>query len=655
MAGIQSLDANTSVTFSERDGSRSLVFVEAGGIFARPKLVRTLKKAGAIICSDPNHARYILVDSSTDQGRLFVRDWGQDPGKVVLEYTWVGNDSWGGCKTQDDGLPINDTDELNPLPTPRCTPVIQADLSSQQPSAMVMGESPGQATRDGQIGLQSARSSVPNTGFAPLSYPGSSSDVMVTQGLQPNGLVPGDHITTPYQFSQDTQNEMVQIHPLVLANLLSQRSNSQSGAQCYDGFTMAYIDSMKVHNLTPAMLNASFVAPAPILSHQPQSSTQNDHLLSLTHESKVLEVKRYTPSSNISSPSSGLKTSTPSPSPLSPPSSQRHETNITAPTRSKPASYIGPSRLPHSIPATPKTISPSTKIFTNATGEELAFFVQIDLNNRFSVVSLIKKHGGKITNSHTAADYSILFSRSKTFQDLLKSTVRLADLQLVLHSDYSFELPGQSGQKRRISSSDQDEAAEAKRIRKNERQRKARMNRRGTVSIPASDDRETRTKSPTPPPENTQIPRHNGSFGYSDPEREFASRYIEILLERDHHMTIHEITEKIFLKMAIQHKEVRNECTEHKPLFISAGGPKTSPKTLQELEECDLQVISQFFASGGDKEADGDDNTLIWEQLSSQTPCRSAESWEEFYNVHHIAVNQRYHQLIEDSPSEIAA
>lgn len=58
-----------------------------------------------------------MVDANTDPGRQFIRDWGTDPIKVVLEYTWVNksveagrallyNDIWGGCIALDDGEPI---------------------------------------------------------------------------------------------------------------------------------------------------------------------------------------------------------------------------------------------------------------------------------------------------------------------------------------------------------------------------------------------------------------------------------------------------------------------------------------------------------------------------------------------------------------------
>ena len=81
-----------------------------------------MQKTGAIICSGPKEAQVILVNSHSDQGRQFIRDWGGDTNKVVLEHSWVQasitagkvlneDDNWGGCLAVDDGLPIGEKDE----------------------------------------------------------------------------------------------------------------------------------------------------------------------------------------------------------------------------------------------------------------------------------------------------------------------------------------------------------------------------------------------------------------------------------------------------------------------------------------------------------------------------------------------------------------
>ena len=126
---------NSPAIFHDTDGQPLRVFVEASGIVHRPKLVRTLKvcclhiaitvkggsrvqKTGAEICNDPKQAQVILVDSRSFEGRNFIRDWGSDVNKVVLEHSWVAksleagralreDEQWGDCLTQDDGLALD--------------------------------------------------------------------------------------------------------------------------------------------------------------------------------------------------------------------------------------------------------------------------------------------------------------------------------------------------------------------------------------------------------------------------------------------------------------------------------------------------------------------------------------------------------------------
>lgn len=75
-----------------------------------------------MICHGPAQAHVILVDSTTDPGIQFIRDWGTDPAKFVLEYSWarkcveagrplLQNDNWGDCVARDDGRSISGTNE----------------------------------------------------------------------------------------------------------------------------------------------------------------------------------------------------------------------------------------------------------------------------------------------------------------------------------------------------------------------------------------------------------------------------------------------------------------------------------------------------------------------------------------------------------------
>jgi hypothetical protein len=79
------------------------------------------QRLGANISTSVSLAQLILVDSSTKPGRQFIRDWGQDNNKAVLEFGWARKsieagrallqaDNWGGCKAIDDGTPSDDDD-----------------------------------------------------------------------------------------------------------------------------------------------------------------------------------------------------------------------------------------------------------------------------------------------------------------------------------------------------------------------------------------------------------------------------------------------------------------------------------------------------------------------------------------------------------------
>ena len=96
-----------------------------------------IQKAGAIICSGPKEAQVILVNTHSHQGRQFIRDWGGDTNKVVLEHSWVQtsiaagkvlneDDNWGGCLTVDDGLPIGEDESDDVAKSARVLKVVSS-------------------------------------------------------------------------------------------------------------------------------------------------------------------------------------------------------------------------------------------------------------------------------------------------------------------------------------------------------------------------------------------------------------------------------------------------------------------------------------------------------------------------------------------------
>ncbi|KAH8120194.1 hypothetical protein DFH11DRAFT_1722036 [Phellopilus nigrolimitatus] len=108
---------NRPPVFLDNDGIPLNIFVESNGVSEnRPRLVRSLRNHGANICADVSLSRIIIVEPNSPEGRQFVRDWGADPGKIILEVAWIHRsidaghalleqDAWGGCGNLD-GTPL---------------------------------------------------------------------------------------------------------------------------------------------------------------------------------------------------------------------------------------------------------------------------------------------------------------------------------------------------------------------------------------------------------------------------------------------------------------------------------------------------------------------------------------------------------------------
>jgi hypothetical protein len=64
------------------------------------------------------------------------------------------------------------------------------------------------------------------------------------------------------------------------------------------------------------------------------------------------------------------------------------------------------------------------------------------------------------------------------------------------------------------------------------------------------DNDRTRTRSPTPPLEHTHVQLTGGGVRYSEHERDYALRYVEVLLERDHQTSISAMALSLFRKVS---------------------------------------------------------------------------------------------------------
>lgn len=179
------------------------------------------------------------------------------------------------------------------------------------------------------------------------------------------------------------------------------------------------------------------------------------------------------------------------------------------------------------------------------------------------------------------ADYAVLYTHSKTFTDLLVSTIEAGkiavsnafvrdcvDANAFLDPEqYKLKIKTSGKSKKRTavqsSSSDIEElsASEHKKsspTRGHQEGRKRIKNDREGMKQPAVKleprDMEVldrpRVPSPTPPPAHTRQTTSRGYYKYPDIEREYALKYIKVLLERDHLMSSQAMADCVFRKVS---------------------------------------------------------------------------------------------------------
>jgi hypothetical protein len=68
------------------------------------------------------------------------------------------------------------------------------------------------------------------------------------------------------------------------------------------------------------------------------------------------------------------------------------------------------------------------------------------------------------------------------------------------------------------------------------------------------------------------------------------------------------------------------------------------------VEEDDFNVIVKFFVDNLDE---NENESVVWDRLTSQATCKTASSWEEFYNTHHEEVVKRYEKLYDSNLQQI--
>lgn len=178
-------------------------------------------------------------------------------------------------------------------------------------------------------------------------------------------------------------------------------------------------------------------------------------------------------------------------------------------------------------------------------------------------------------------------------------------------------------------------------------------------------------------------------YKYSEEEREYVALYLKVLFRRDHTMPLSTVASNFYRKMPhhslsswrafLDHSygdvvdsarkrasiafrttrarldapQTRKQDSPRNGLIQSTatvnqttmGNETGQPAAIltQDYEE-DLDIISRYFAiDGGDSLQEQDE--VIWSHLTSRVKCKTASSWEEFYNEHHVEVLNRYDRL----------
>ncbi|KAG2159802.1 uncharacterized protein EDB93DRAFT_16771 [Suillus bovinus] len=189
-------------------------------------------------------------------------------------------------------------------------------------------------------------------------------------------------------------------------------------------------------------------------------------------------------------------------------------------------------------------------------------------------------------------------------------------------------------------------------------------------------------RSPTPPPPETRKSMRDGKFHFTQPEIEYFCQYAQFLLNEDPTMSTTVLIQAMHKKMPhhsigswqmqagsklkTQLTEIRKRANiafrkslngnTEKATEGERPGPSKKPRlaalpapptvSQESLEREDFEVICEFFANGG---GDDDNDERVWEKLSQHRPCKSAESWPEYYTTHQSEVYAHIEELVRSS------
>ncbi|KAJ7225569.1 hypothetical protein GGX14DRAFT_421227, partial [Mycena pura] len=640
--------------FFVEDGKPLKFFVDPGS-FGRPKLTRTLTRAGASIVSDPKACDFILVQSDTQTGQKFIKDWSAE--KLVLEATWVSKslgsgkllkeeDKWGDClAVEDPSVVLEDLDQ-NHLPTPRITPVEPAPPPSNGPPPTAQSHNSRRHSSGTNAQAFSNNESIQEQKQIPQVVP------------QPGAQQTFHTFPVPPQFPVASMDPNSSYNQAILDIW-----RNSGYVMSWAGVPQGSVGSDGMH---PGSLGQGVI---PTMNTALQHPFLSSGLLPTAHDPNTPSSVSALPSSLANAPSVDVK------------------------GKGK-ATYV-PRGSGSSEVASSSTTANKNKIFTSDSGKPLTFYVSVDINKRNDILSPIKKHGGKIS-TQTTADIAILAFRSPDFESLLETVISshgtavkpsfvfdsVARNMLLDTSPYEFELPAKLQRKfqKRTPHSHAKSGAGSKNVAGSQKPKTAKKavvvkEERLSPTLKCS-----RIPSPTPPPANTRVLMNGTKYRYPDIEDQYALQYVAVLFDRDRTMSYTSMAKKLHSKMP-HHSEgawhtrltgvLRDSVDKiRKKAYIAyreeerqqarAEGPVKRPKLShtdnvskpdQGDVDRDLLVVAHFFANGGDSEdTEGDEeqrDARIWQKLTQHSKCITEASWETFYDKHHAKVSRLYNQLVE--------
>ncbi|KAF9496141.1 hypothetical protein BDN71DRAFT_1446570 [Pleurotus eryngii] len=325
-------------------------------------------------------------------------------------------------------------------------------------------------------------------------------------------------------------------------------------------------------------------------------------------------------------------------------------------------------------------------------GKPLTFFVQVDLKNRISVISNIKKYGGKIINNNCDADYAVLHAGSKMFPQLLSGTTdagrpavkaafitdSIASGELEDASAYQFDVPlkhkkraststiGTPRPKRKGSNLVKVEQADVTPSLQPQIGIRSAAKKRKTSTPTLSPARGT--PSPTPPPESSRVEMAPGMYRYTEDEQAFMFRYFEYLVQFDGTTTTALTAKRLYERMPHHTIKSWSEYLRSHRIELEAirkrigiakrkahrlpssqrespSPPPTSPNTKTPYDT-DMDHFCTFFALG---HGDNLEDEMVWDKLDKLHKCQTEPSWAAFNDRHNKVIFERVKEMTRSS------